>query len=90
MIRKPSDGLIEVSNAAAEGIKGFELLGILEGVDQYVSLQNFMIIDLYQQLHQGGGGMGIFHMPSDFFFRQLVDPPLLPNAVCFSHVLCSL
>jgi hypothetical protein len=24
---------------------------------------------------QGGGGMGIFHMPSDFFFRQLVDPP---------------
>ena len=24
---------------------------------------------------QGGGGMGIFHMPSDFFFQQLVDPP---------------
>jgi hypothetical protein len=41
---------------------------------------------------QGGGGTGIFHMPSEFFFQQLVEPPppLLPNAVCFSHVLCSL
>jgi hypothetical protein len=24
---------------------------------------------------------GIFHMPSEYFFQQLVEPPLLPNAV---------
>ena len=36
---------------------------------------------------QGSGGTGIFHMTLDFIFQQLPDPPLLPNAVCFIHML---
>ena len=44
----------------------------------------------YWGTYQGGGGTGIFHMPLVFFFQQLVDPPFLPNAVCFIRMLCFL
>ena len=37
-------------------------------------------------MEQGGGGTGIFHKYAvDFFCQQVF---LLPNAVCFSRVLC--
>jgi hypothetical protein len=30
---------------------------------------------VHSSVFQGGGGTGIFHMPSDFLFQQLVEPP---------------
>jgi hypothetical protein len=42
--------------------------------------QVFIVYDpILERCVKGGGRMGNFHMPSDLFFQQLVDPPLPPS-----------
>ena len=38
--------------------------------------------------HIKGAGQEFFICRRFFFFQQLVDPPFLPNAVCFIRMLC--